>query len=137
MNTSVSGTGSGRRNFKARVALFGYCLDDDPFARPLVENKVVRRPWQYFEDVRFSSLEVGYCAYPPDAAILLHFKDIKGIYHCGHSPIRAMQAELLVSTGKIRSSQDPEYRQPIATVFATIRQCGAVPSPSGRQRARF
>jgi hypothetical protein len=48
-----------------------------------------------------------------------------------------MQAELLVSTGKIRSSQDAENRQPIATVFATIRQCGAVPSPSGRQRARF
>ena len=44
-----------------------------------------------------------------------------------------MQAELLVSTGRIRSSQDAEYRQPIATVFAPIRQWGRA-SPSASER---
>ena len=60
---------------------FGCSWDNDALARALIENKVVggRGNDENFNDVGLSAFEVGYCAQPPDAAVLLNFKDIKWI----------------------------------------------------------
>jgi hypothetical protein len=96
-------------------------LDDDPLSRPLVENQVVggRSNDKNLADVGLGAFEVGYCAQPPDTAVAFYFKDIKGIKHFGHSPIRAMQAEVLVAHLQINFS--PRSSAAVATVSYAVR----------------